>query len=296
VSQPAGEPATASALLRFTGLCAGTYTVLVEHPSGVNRSGKLTVKAGETVTQAVRLWIPDVRVVLNDGTVRTGMIVERNEHGDIVLAETARQLERYLKPQVANVVALSKEETAEILKKQGAIAAPRAPEGKAEEKERPEGKDSKPREAGERRAAEAKTEGDRAGIAWGDEPAVAAGRPDRPEGGADATDFTVDDITKLLGKESSTEIAHRFKDRRITLRGRASSIGKDGTDSYISFGRRIRCFIDREAYGDADREKLRAAAAADDMLTVTGVSAGFRGDVLVLKDCKAEIVVKDEKK
>ena len=302
VSPPAGDLATTSGLLHFAGLRGGTYTVLVEHPSGVSRSGKLTVKPGETVTQAVRLWVPDTRLVLNDGTLKVGMVVERNEHGDIVLAETARQLERYLKPQVANVIALSKEETAEILKKQGAIAAPRSPEGKAEgkpegkaeEKDKPEGKDT-PRDAAERRGADAKAEGDKAGIAWGDEPAAAA-RPDRPEGAADATDFTVESLSELLRKESSTEIGHRFKDRSITLRGQASGITKDSTDSYLSFGRRVRCYLDRETYGDADREKLRTATTANEPLSVTGVSAGFRGDVLILKDCKVKVLVKEDKK
>ena len=294
VSQSAGELATASALLHFAGLRAGTYTVQVDHPSGVSRTGKLTVKPGETVSQAVRLWVPDTRVVLNDGTLRTGMIVERNEHGDIVLAETARQLERYLKPQVANVVALSKEETAEILKKQGAIATPRPAEGKTEEKEKADGKD-KPREAGDRRGADAKAEGDGAGIGWGDEPAV-AGRPERAAGAAETTDFAVDDLAKLIREQSSTELTHRFKDRRITVRGKASGIGKDSTDSYISFGRRIRCYVDREAYGDAEKESLRAAIAEAEPLAVTGGSAAFRGDVLVLKDCKAKVVVADEKK
>jgi hypothetical protein len=152
VSQSAGELATVSALLRFDGLRAGAYTVTVEHPSGISRSGKLTVKPGETVTQAVGLWVPDTRLVLNDGAVKTGMIVERNDLGDLVFAESARQLERYLKPQVANVVALSKEETAEILKKQGVVVAPRPAEGKMGERDKPESKD-KPR------GADAKAEG-----------------------------------------------------------------------------------------------------------------------------------------
>jgi hypothetical protein len=293
VTQPAGDLGTASALLRFAGLRAGTYTVLVEHPAGVSRSGKLAVKPGETVSQAVRLWIPDTRVVFSDGTMKTGMIVERNEQGDIVLAETARQLERYLKPQVANVVALSKEETAEILKKQGAIVAPRGPDGKSDEKEKAEGKD-KPRDAGDRRGADAKAEGEGT-IAWGDEPALPA-RTDRPAAAADTTDFTIDDLAKLLREQSSTELTHRFKDRRVTVRGKASGIGKDSTDSYISFGRRVRCYVDREAYGDGEKESLRTAVAAAETLSVTGGSAGFRGDVLILKDCKAKVVAADEKK
>jgi hypothetical protein len=36
--------------------------------------------------------------------------------------------------------------------------------------------------------------------------------------------------------------------------------------------------------------------AAAETLSVTGGSAGFRGDVLILKDCKAKVVAADEKK
>jgi hypothetical protein len=80
------------------------------------------------------------------------------------------------------------------------------------------------------------------------------------------------------------------------VRGKASGIGKDSTDSYISFGRRVRCYVDREAYGDGEKESLRTAVAAAETLSVTGGSAGFRGDVLILKDCKAKVVAADEKK
>ena len=60
-------------------------------------------------------------------------------------------------------------------------------------------------------------------------------------------------------------------------------MGKDGMAGYIAFGRRIRCFIDRDLY-DRDGERLRAAVAGKAALTVKGRVVGLRGDALVLVD------------
>lgn len=300
VSQPAGEGALVSAPLRFAGLRAGSYPVLVEHPSGVSLAGKLTVKPGEAVSQTVRLWVPDTRLVLNDGTVKAGMLVERNEQGDVVLAESARQLERYLKPQIANAVPLSKEETADILRKQGALG-PSRPETKMEDKPagKPEAKD-KSRDTGEHRGADAKGGADEP-IAWGEEPAAAAPRGERGEMAGegkrdgDALAFTADDLSNLLRSQPSMEVSRRLKDRTIAIRGRVSGLGKDGTDGYLSFGRRIRCYLERSFY-EEQKGTLREAAESEGLMDVTGVSAGIRGDVLILRECKAREVVEEPKK
>jgi len=302
VSQPAAEGALVSAPLRFSGLRGGTYPVLVEHPSGVSLAGKLTVKPGESVSQTVRLWVPDTRLVLNDGTVKVGMLMERNEQGDVVLAESARQLERYLKPLIANTVPLTKEETTEILKKQG-LLAPARPDVKADEK--PEGKTEgkgegkeKSREGGERRGTDAKA-GVEEPIPWGDEPATAtarneaAGAQGKHEG--DSLSFTADDLSELLRSQSSMEVTHRFKDKTVTVRGKPSGVGKEGANGFVSFGRRIRCYLDRGFY-DEQKDKLRESAEGDGLLAVTGVSAGVRGDVLILRDCKAKEITEEPKK
>jgi hypothetical protein len=294
VSQPADPTGLAAVPLRLDGLRAGTHTVAVEHPIGIGRSGKLTIRAGETASQAIRLWLPDSRVDLNDGTAKTGMIVERNGQGDLVLAENPRQLERYLKPQVAQITPLTREETTELLRKQGLLpAAGAAPASRAETRTdgRPAAKE-KTREGADRDGAKAKGPDD-AKDPWGDAPAADATAA--REDASIADQYTVGKLLELIRETPGIEVVRRLKDRRITLRGLPTSIGKDGPDPYLAFDRRIRCYLDRGHY-EAAKDTLRAAVEAKTELLVTGGQAGLRGDLLVLKDCEAKPLPKDGEK
>jgi len=293
LSQPAGDQAVTSLPLRFDRLCAGTYTVTVEHPLGGSRTGRLTVKAGETATQMVHLWVPDSRVTLNDGTAKTGMIVERNEQGDIVLEERPRQLQRYLKPQVTQTVPLTKEETTEILKKAGLLPAPRT-EARPDDKTDPK---DKRREGADRRGPDAKGAAEAtAPEAWGDAPAGDA-RPERAGAGDGAEPYTAARLLDLLRDEPGIEVMRRLKDRRITLRGRPTSLGKDKDtgDAYLAYDRRLRCYLGR-GYDEPAREALRQAVEAGADLLVTGGQASLRAEVLVIRDCEAKPLPKGEGK
>ncbi|NLF18546.1 MAG: PEGA domain-containing protein [Lentisphaerae bacterium] len=294
VTQPGDDGTALSAPLRLENLAPGTYPVAVEHPSGVSIAGRLAVKPGETTRQLLRLWVPDARVLLTDGTVKTGMVMERNAQGDVVLAETPRQLERYLKPQIANTVPLTPEETAEILRKLGLLSAPKTD---AKPAERGDTK-PRPRDEAERRGAAAENPAAaEAVVGWGDQPAAttAAEKPAaddnaraRRDGTASA--FSVDDLNDLMRREASMEVSRRLRDRTIAIRGKPTSIGKEGPNSYVAFGRRIRCYIDRDDY-EANKERLRKAVDDDKgAIEISGTSSGIRGDVLVLRDCKARDV------
>jgi hypothetical protein len=291
VSQPAGPNALVSAPVRLDSVRAGAYAVLVEHPLGVSRGGKLTVKPGETVTQTAVLWVPDSRVVFNDGTVKVGMIIERNEQGDIVLAETPdqRQWVRYLKPQMTEITPLPKEAATEILRKQGLLPLPGSrPDPKTDEKTDPK---ERPRDGADRRGAEARGGAEAEAGGWGDAPAGEAARAGH---GADAVEqYTVGKLLELLRQEPGLEVVRRLKDRRVALRDRPTGVGKEGPDPYLAFDRRIRCYLNRDFY-EVEKDAMRQAAEAGTELEVTGGQAGMRGDLLVLKDCEAKPVPKDE--
>jgi len=96
--------------LRIEGLMEGTHQVRIEHPYGPAKSGRIKVVRGETAKLFVRLWVLDTKATLKDGKVRHGMLVEKNAYGDIVLEEAPNRLERYLGPQVAEVLSLTQEQ------------------------------------------------------------------------------------------------------------------------------------------------------------------------------------------
>jgi hypothetical protein len=96
------------------GLREGNHLVKASHPNGGSAQQAVVVAAGKTVAVALRLWVMDTRVRLVDGTVKHGMLMSRNEMGDIVLAEP--KANRYLKEEVAAVETLTAEEAQALLK------------------------------------------------------------------------------------------------------------------------------------------------------------------------------------
>ncbi|MBN2451490.1 MAG: PEGA domain-containing protein [Lentisphaeria bacterium] len=283
---PAHEGALVSAPLRIENLRPGSYAVAVEHPLGAGSSGKLPVKPGETVRQTIKLWVPDTRVVLTDGTVRVGMLLERNEQGDIVLAETPKNLQRYLRPQINAIVPRPPEEVREAL---DALRPPTPkPDGKPREKP-PEGADPEPAREG----------------VWGDDPmdpanaapprtTVAAktdtdARTDTDKRPDETKAYSLEDISRLFRQGSSLDIDKRLKDRTITIRGVPTSSGKDGLAGYLAFGRRVRCYFGRDVYEES-KDKLRGYSDEQTEVAVTGVVSGVRSDTIVLRECTVEEV------
>lgn len=103
--------------LAVAGLIEGEHEVVIQHPLEILDRFRVNVVRGEARRYARRLWVLDTEVVLIDGTKHYGMMVETNKFGDIVLAETSKRLERYLKPQIVKVSELTIEQSRALLKK-----------------------------------------------------------------------------------------------------------------------------------------------------------------------------------
>lgn len=96
--------------LLLTDLAAGPATMKVEHPSGVFASGAITILKGQTLERNATLWVPTHQLTLIDGKKITGLLLEQNEHGDVVLEDRSRRAERFLKPQITAITELTNEE------------------------------------------------------------------------------------------------------------------------------------------------------------------------------------------
>jgi len=88
----------------------------VEHPSGVFASGAITITKGATLEKNATLWVPTHSLTLIDGNKVVGLLLEQNEHGDVVLEDRSRRAERFLKPQITDIKTLNNEEIADFIK------------------------------------------------------------------------------------------------------------------------------------------------------------------------------------
>lgn len=102
--------------LLLTDLAAGPATMKVEHPSGVFASGAITITKGSTLEKNATLWVPTHSLTLIDGKKVAGLLLEQNEHGDVVLEDRSRRAERFLKPQITDIKTLTNEEIADFIK------------------------------------------------------------------------------------------------------------------------------------------------------------------------------------
>jgi len=269
-----------SGKLLIQDLLPGDRMLTIEHPCGAARTGKIPVARGELVRRTIKLWVPDSKVTLADGTVKYGVLMEQNDHGDIVLAETPKRYERYLKPQFSRLVTLSPAEARECyegLSGQSKTTRADKEDGPAP----PKGKDEDE-------------------MNWGDDeedaPDAEKGKePDENNAPAgEAIVITEKDLRLMFKQRSNTDINKHFKGRRVTINGIPSASGKDGLGGYVAFGRHVRCFIDRDVY-EANKEKIKAAIDAETPIVVDGVSPGMRGNTLVLRKSTLAMNTKDEK-
>lgn len=109
-----GNPMRAAPFI-LKSLTAGPALLKVEHPSGINVTGKITIPKGGTVRQQAALWVPTHRLTLIDGAVKFGLLLEENELGDVALEEVGRRSARYLKPQIAELHRLSNAEITDYI-------------------------------------------------------------------------------------------------------------------------------------------------------------------------------------
>lgn len=99
-----------------TGLRAGTRRVRVEHPNGAAAGKEVDIKPGATSTQPFRLWVLDTKLVLKDDTAVYGMLLARNEFGDVTLSvHPDRRIVEFLKDQIAEEEKLTPEQARKFL-------------------------------------------------------------------------------------------------------------------------------------------------------------------------------------
>ena len=98
-------------------IMAGNYVLKIEHSSGAYVNGNITIPKRSNCVQRAMLWVPTHKLKLLDGSVVIGMLLEKNEHGDIVMELPSRRPERYLKPQIDSLDAMDDEEVKEAVEK-----------------------------------------------------------------------------------------------------------------------------------------------------------------------------------
>lgn len=113
--------------LLLKNIIAGEQHMKIEHSSGFSLSGRIQIPRDQTVQKNIILRVPTHRVLLNSGESFSGILLEQNEQGDVVLEDLGRKAERFLKPQIKEFRLLSDPEI------QAVMAAARKASGKDQE-------------------------------------------------------------------------------------------------------------------------------------------------------------------
>ncbi len=113
--------------LLLKNIIAGEQHMKIEHSSGFSLSGRIQIPRDQTVQKNIILRVPTHRVLLNSGESFSGILLEQNEQGDVVLEDLGRKAERFLKPQIKEFRLLSDPEIQEVM------AAARKASGKDQE-------------------------------------------------------------------------------------------------------------------------------------------------------------------
>ena len=103
--------------LVLSNILSGNYVLKIEHPSGAFINGNITIPKRSNCVQRVTMWIPTHKLKLQDGTLIVGMLLERDERGDIVMELPNRRPERYLKVQIDSLEEMDDEEVKEAVEK-----------------------------------------------------------------------------------------------------------------------------------------------------------------------------------
>lgn len=251
------------------GVRAGTRLVRVQHPAGPRREQQVDVETGDVASVAFRVWIPDTTLVLNTGAKRHGVLMSRNEHGDVILAEPGTR--NYMSEQIQDVTPLPLDDVRQILREHAGQDGDG--EDDARPRRRPPGGDGNtlqaPWELPER------------------EPVRPPGDPQRMEGAQrpdDTIEVTADELTFLMQNETATEMSNRFNGKTIVLTGIPSSVSAHTLEAEIRFGPLIRCSMDRTAY-DRLRGRIEQAERQKTPITLRGVAAP-RAHAMLVRQCE----------
>ncbi|MBT3381916.1 MAG: PEGA domain-containing protein [Lentisphaerae bacterium] len=271
ISEPSEDKPGQSEPLLFGGMAERVHLIRVDHPCGSTVQRRIRVVRGEVARVAVKLWVLDTKLTLADGVVKYGMLMERNEHGDVILASSASESDwqRYFSKRVAEVETLSPEAAKEYLASRREKAAPAAEEDDA---------------------------GKAGPVAFDDDdPAPPPAQEPDDEGGTEPVGkkelrYSAGELRALFKQTSATELNRRVKGHVLVINGVPTAQGPDALGGYLMFGSRVRCFIRQGVY-DELKDKIRLAYEAKTPISIRGVAAGIQGGRLVVRDC--QVVGKD---
>lgn len=271
VTGPSNDKPGQSASLVFGGMAERAHVVRVEHLCGSVAQRRIRVVRGEVARVAVKLWVLDTKLTLDDGSVKYGMLMSRNEHGDIILATSAseKDWQRYFGKQVVEVEVLSAEQAKELL----AVRRDKADTPVAGDEEKAPGAPAvEDREPDEPEPAQKPVR-----------PPGANAGDDEPVGKQELR-FAAKALGAMFKQTSATELNRRLKGHILVINGVPTAQGPDALGGSLMFGSRVRCFIRQDVY-DQFKEQIRMAHEAETPITVRGVAAGIQGGRLVVRDC-----------
>jgi len=254
--------------LAINGLIEGEHEIVIQHPLETLDRFKVTVVRGEARRYSRRLWVMDTEVVLTDGTKHYGMMIEMNKFGDVVLAETSKHLERYLKPQIAKVNELTAEQSKALLKKlrTGGLRTDKmGPDPEALLLPEPRG-------APAFVAAKAVTE-DVKGAAEPEEALL-------PE----EETMTADKLETLMKASTATKL-RQYRNKTLTITGVPDGFGRDREAGFVTFGSKIRLECSREGY-DVLKDQVATARKDHATVTIKGKVADSSTLRFVLRECE----------
>jgi hypothetical protein len=260
-------------------LLEGEHEVRIQHPLGTSTRTRAAVVKHETKRVSLRLFVVDTELTLTDGSKRYGMLVEKNQLGDVILAESSKRLERYLKPQIAKLTPVTVDRAKELLDKlrvgelktptstvipeKVAVAAPAASAPRAPA-------------AAEVPAAAAKPEVEKKPTG---KPAIEA----PPEGET----VSAEKLMTMARGASLTELKQKFRGRNLTIIGIPSVSGRDANNAYVTFGSKVRFEFSRTAY-DAIKDQVKAARENRTPLTIRGTVSDYTADGFIVRECQLQ--------
>ncbi len=99
-----------SKLLTIDRIMPGKHRLKIEHPLGFVKSSVIKLKPGQhRRLKPILFWVKDTALHLEDGSNVRGMLINKNEAGDILLALAPSKMKRFYNAQITKVVDLSAE-------------------------------------------------------------------------------------------------------------------------------------------------------------------------------------------
>jgi hypothetical protein len=276
-SKAAPGDARESLPLLVRNLLEGEHEVRIQHPLGTSARTRIAVVKNEVRRASLRLFVVDTELTLTDGAHRYGMLVEKNQFGDVILAESSKRLERYLKPQIAQITPVTADRAKELLDKL------RVGELKPE----------KGAGVGEKIVAPAPVV-PRSGAA---EPPPPAAKPETEKKATGKAGLEVPAADEVVSAEklmtiarggSATELKQKFRGKALTIIGIPSMSGtRDANNAYVTFGSKVRFEFSRQVY-ETMKDQVKTARESRTPLTIRGTVFDYTADGFIVRECELQ--------